>query len=116
MNASHWEAGRTFMAIAQAWDAKSVVASELGEPDRARPRFTGAEELVDVSASAAEAGFRVPVAMTRAAWRDCVEWTAQTAATKPVPQDELGRLWDVVWMAAFAARKARGSQRFAFSL
>lgn len=30
--------------------------------------------LVDVSATASEAGFRVPVALTRAAWADCVRW------------------------------------------
>jgi len=33
--------------------------------------------LIDVSETAREAGFRVPVALTRAAWFDCVAWTAE---------------------------------------
>jgi hypothetical protein len=46
--------------------------------------------LVDVSATAREAGIRYPVALTRAAWERCV-------AIPPgvVCQDEAGRLWDV---------------------
>ena len=31
--------------------------------------------LVDVSEVAREAGFRIPVAMTAAAWADCVAWS-----------------------------------------
>lgn len=31
--------------------------------------------LVDVSEIAKEAGFKFPVAVTRAAWADCVEWS-----------------------------------------
>ncbi|WP_325176197.1 DUF6573 family protein, partial [Xanthomonas hortorum] len=32
-------------------------------------------DLVDVSALAREAGFKVPVAVTRAVWADCVAWS-----------------------------------------
>lgn len=34
-------------------------------------------DLVDVSALAQEAGFRVPVAVTRAVWADCVAWSEE---------------------------------------
>ena len=39
-------------------------------------------DLIDVSETAREAGFTVPVAITRAAWADCVEWTAETDKRK----------------------------------
>lgn len=58
--------------------------------------------LVDVSQAAREAGFRIPVAMTARAWSECVAWPETESAI----QDESGRLWDVVFMAAAAARRA----------
>ncbi len=64
--------------------------------------------LVDVTATAREAGFTVPVAMTCATWADCVEWTEETDRRKATDQDESGRLWDVVWMAHRAALRAAG--------
>jgi len=70
--------------------------------------------LVDVSQMAREAGFRLPVAMTAAVWADCVEWS-EADSQHQTHQDEAGRLWDVLWMAAIAARKAQG-QRVPFQL
>jgi len=61
--------------------------------------------LVDVSATAKEAGFTLPVAVTRAVWVDCVEWPEELNAIKKTVQDEAGRLWDVVYMASVAARQ-----------
>jgi hypothetical protein len=68
-------------------------------------RYTRAEAiadgvLIDVSAVAREAGIRYPVALTRAVWERCV-------AVPPgvVCQDESGRLWDVCWLLACAARR-----------
>ncbi len=55
--------------------------------------------LVDVSPLAREAGFKVPVAMTAAAWADCVAWPAGVAG-----QDETGRLWDVLYLAGWKGR------------
>lgn len=63
-------------------------------------------ELIDVSAEAAEAGFRRPVAMTRAAWLDAVKWDDDDSR-RQVYQEEAGRLWDVVWMAWRAAVHAQ---------
>ena len=64
--------------------------------------------LIDVTETAKEAGFRIPVALTRAAWADCVEWS-ETDTKRQVPQDQAGRLWDVLWMASNAIKRARTS-------
>lgn len=63
--------------------------------------------LVDVSTMAKEAGFTVPVALTGAAWTDCVEWSDRDSS-RQTQQDESGRLWDVLWIAHLAARRAQG--------
>ena len=57
--------------------------------------------------TAREAGIKFPVALTAAVWTSCVEWNSARLGTS---QDESGRLWDVVWMAAHAMRKASGSE------
>src|SRR5437660_10897516 len=59
--------------------------------------------LIDVSATAREAGLRYPVALTRAVWEKCV-------AVPPGVwcQDEAGRLWDVLWLLACAVRRGAG--------
>ena len=71
--------------------------------------------LVDVSGPAREAGFRIPVALTSAVWADCVAWT-DADSERQTTQDESGRLWDMLWSAALAAKRARGAQRIAFEL
>lgn len=65
--------------------------------------------LIDVTATAQEAGFKVPVALTSAVWADCVEWSDVDTEKTGIPQDETGRLWDVLWMAGYAARQKRNS-------
>lgn len=64
--------------------------------------------LVDAGAMAGEAGFRWPVALTAAAWADCVAWSGNDSR-RQTAQDESGRLWDVLFMAAYAIRIAAGS-------
>ena len=59
--------------------------------------------LVDVTETAKEAGFTLPVALTRTVWEDCVEWN-DTDTKRQTYQDVPGRLWDVVSMASFYAR------------
>jgi len=61
--------------------------------------------LVDVSDVAKEAGFKFPVALTRAVWNDCVEWDHKDTE-RQTHQDQEGRLWDVVYMAANASRQS----------
>jgi hypothetical protein len=60
--------------------------------------------LIDVSGPATEAGFKFPVAVTAAAWAQCV-------AVPPGVrfQDEPGRLWDVLTMLRFAVRKSQNA-------
>jgi hypothetical protein len=72
--------------------------------------------LVDVSETAREAGFTVPVAITCGAWADCVEWNKETDSRKDTIQDEEGRLWDVVYMARLAARGRGENPRRLFDL
>jgi hypothetical protein len=49
--------------------------------------------LVDITEAACEAGFRVPVALTRTVWCDCVHWGPDDNVG-PLYQDEAGRLWE----------------------
>ena len=60
--------------------------------------------LIDVTETAREAGFRVPVAVTAAAWAEYVAVPPGVGG-----QDEGGRLWDVLWMMLVAIRKGGGS-------
>ena len=63
--------------------------------------------LVDVSDTAREAGFSIPVAVTRNVWNRLIALPDRYRGF----QDERGRLWDVVWMASHAARSNRKSDR-----
>ena len=71
--------------------------------------------LVDVSKTAKEAGFVYPVAITSAAWADCVEWSDDDTK-RQVPQDEFGRLWDVLWMAKIAVKQGNGGTQLLYPL
>jgi len=62
--------------------------------------------LVDVSQTSKEAGIRFPVALTRRVFDDCVCWQENDAAQSQFPQDESGRLWDVVWLLRHAMLSA----------
>jgi hypothetical protein len=55
------------------------------------------ECLIDVSSTAAEAGFIHPVAITKAAHSKYVEWS-EADTDGQTYQDEAGRLWDVLWV------------------
>ena len=91
------------------------LADVFGEPISSYSRAQAIADgmLVDVSETAREAGFVFPVAMTRAAWSDCVEWS-EADNLRLTYQDEAGRLWDVLWMASRAAR--RGGEEIRFQL
>jgi len=56
--------------------------------------------LVDVSETAKEAGFRFPVAITEALHNHLTPSKVDAA----LGQDYDGRLWDVLWLAAFTAK------------
>ena len=59
--------------------------------------------LIDAGPMAREAGFRWPVAITAGAWADCVTWS-DVDSERQTHQDQSGRLWDVLFMAAHAVR------------
>jgi len=61
--------------------------------------------LVDVSEMAREAGFKIPVAVTRAVWHDCIDWPED--AEQGFGQSIDGRMWDVLYMAWFEIRSTR---------
>ncbi len=63
--------------------------------------------LVDVSDTAREAGFKIPVAVTRAVWDSLVALPDGYRGF----QDERGRLWDVLWMARHYALAASKTDR-----
>ena len=59
--------------------------------------------LIDAGPMAREVGFRWPVAITAGAWADCVTWD-DADSERQTPQDQSGRLWDVLFSAAHAVR------------
>ncbi len=68
--------------------------------------------LVDVSDTAREAGFNIPVAVTRTVWERIVALPDGYRGF----QDESGRLWDVLWMARHYALRAASSDRVTMSV
>ncbi|SMF52413.1 DUF6573 family protein [Pseudogulbenkiania subflava] len=85
----------------------------FGEPIYAYCRAQAIADgvLIDVTDAAREAGFRLPVAVTAGVWATCVAWEADEAG-----QDERGRLWDVLWLARLATRKAKDLGEVDYSL
>ena len=72
--------------------------------------------LIDAGTMARETGFRWPVAITAGGWADCVAWD-EADSERQTHQDQFGRLWDVLFMAAYAARaNATGSSELLFEL
>jgi hypothetical protein len=67
--------------------------------------------LIDVSATAREAGIRFPVALTRAVWSRCVEVPPGVEC-----QDEAGRLWDVVYLLRVAIGASAGGSTLLYRL
>ena len=63
--------------------------------------------LVDVTETAREAGFRIPVALSRSVWDRLVALPEDYRGF----QSESGRLWDVLWMARHYAHGAPNSDR-----
>lgn len=89
--------------------------------------YTAADALADgflvsvPEVTAREAGFTIPVVMSRGAWDDCVTWDegpeGNVDPAKPATvQDEAGRLWDVLWLASQAARRAAGDDMAVFDV
>ena len=71
--------------------------------------------LIDVTETAKEAGFSIPVALTRTVWEDCVEWTEEDSQRQTY-QDVAGRLWDVVCMAQVNACANKNNASFLYEI
>lgn len=71
--------------------------------------------LIEVTATADEAGIRWPVALTASAWIDAVAWspTIEDRKSECTGQDEAGRLWDVLTMLRLRLLRAAREQRAA---
>jgi hypothetical protein len=67
--------------------------------------------LIDVSATAREAGITYPVALTWAVWARCVSVPHGVEC-----QDEAGRLWDVLYLLACAIRRGAGGPEVRFGV
>jgi hypothetical protein len=61
--------------------------------------------LIDVSATAREAGILWPVALTLAVWERCVRVPDGVEC-----QSEAGKLWDLLWLLSLAARRCQGTE------
>ena len=100
---------------AMRWTTKPVTGGPFGEAIDTYSRAQAIADglLVEVAEGIArEAGFTVPVAVTAAAWADCVAWSDTDNQRTGACQDEQGRLWDVLWMTRCAVRGApRGTER-----
>lgn len=73
--------------------------------------------LVEVpEATAREVGFKIPVGVLREVWEDVVAWGPEDSERQTF-QDEAGRLWDLLFVAACAARRAEaGTDTVLFKL
>jgi hypothetical protein len=70
--------------------------------------------LVDVTETAKEAGFKIPVAVTDAVWHDYIEW--ENVKNKKAIQDTEGRLWDVLSMLRFACNRFKNESEIIYRL
>ncbi|MGW2573082.1 DUF6573 family protein [Streptomyces sp. NPDC001537] len=93
--------------------ADAMRSLPLTDPGDIIHAYTRARALADGVLLAAdaelarEAGFRVPVALTSAVWEGCVAWN-EGDSERQTPQDERGRLWDVLTMTRHAIRRSGG--------
>lgn len=67
--------------------------------------------LVDVTATAKETGFRVPVALTRPVYDRYVAFDERAEG-----QSIAGRLWDVLWMLFVTIRRANNASELLYKL
>jgi hypothetical protein len=92
------------------------------DPFRGEPMHTYTRDeavadggLFDVTETAREAGFGVPVALTASMWADVNDLSGRYVSAEQSPGD---RLWDLLFMAAHAARRRanRSASVFVYAL
>lgn len=72
-------------------------------------------ELVDVSKTAKQTGFKLPVAVTRAVWNQYIDWTTADDDKQTI-QHVSGRLKDLLWMLYLACRSSNGESLLKYRL
>ncbi len=97
-------------------NTESSLLDYFGEPISVYTRQQAIDDgvLVDVTKWAKEAGFTLPAVVTQAVWEDCCAWPGDAVKQSLFPQDLDGRIWDVVFMAAVAAREHQDSSQIHF--
>src|SRR5208282_4505743 len=70
-------------------------------------------QLIGVSKEAAEAGIKIPVAVTQAVWAGYI---TPDDRSRKYGQSESGRLWDTVWMLACAIKNNRDKDTIHYQL
>ncbi|HZW61351.1 MAG TPA: DUF6573 family protein [Candidatus Babeliales bacterium] len=87
-----------------------------GKPIHVYTRTQALEDgvLVDVTETAKEAGFKIPVAVTDAIWHDYIEW--ENVKNKKAIQNTEGRLWDVLSMLRFACNRFKNESEIMYRL
>lgn len=81
----------------------------FGEPIHVhtRAQLIADGDLIDVSETAKEAGFKFPVAVSAAVWGEYIE--PSKTDSKRWGQDVQGRLWDTLWMLFVAIKSSKGN-------
>ena len=69
--------------------------------------------LIDVSATAQEAGIVFPVAVAQEVWGQYIKPSERAAK---IGQSEQGRLWDILWMLRVAIGRAGHTDRIHFEV
>lgn len=72
-------------------------------------------ELVDISKTAKEAGFKLSIAVTSTVWNRYIDWTPADDDKQTV-QHTSGRLWDVLWVLSLACRRCANESTLNYRL
>lgn len=93
--------------------ATKIFGDEIYSYTRAQAIDDG--ELVDVSKTAKQTGFKLSVAVTRVVWDQFIDWTSADDDKQTI-QHASGRLWDALWMLYLACRRSAGESSLKFRL
>lgn len=113
--------GASVVALLDAWRGSWLDAQAHAREADNEPLFSAADlidsytradaiedgALVDVSAAARSAGFRIPVAVTRSVWFDCIEWGQSDTDRTGQWDTQALRLERLLRCAAAIARQRR---------
>lgn len=64
---------------------------------------------------ARQAGFLVPLGVLQEVWESCIAWGEEDSRHQ-VPQDQVGRLWDLLTVLRYKAKASDGGDTIFFTL